>query len=354
MPHASRPAYLLATLAVLVLAFFVRVGFDRATQGRVAKGAKPVHRANAGELRDALANRGVLCVGCTAGLGEAIAERAAEAGAKVVVVGRRQSAHLRDRAFHGTGSVRHVTADLSSMKEAARLAKELMRQERFSYIMFTVGILAPPTRDESTEGIEIDLAVSYLSRLVFAANALPQLWPISPQRHARVFVMGFPGTTNTFNIDVANLNSDTKPYSAWGAHELTIAGNEALVKHLAAKFEHRVDVFGLNPGLIPTDIRANITGGSGTLTHAAVEGLISALAPTPKDYARVVVDLMASADLGEKHLHPSGTSFNQRGVALMDSLWIEQDPSLARKLIDASVQLVKAKAGDGVLPASFA
>ena len=96
-------------------------------------------------------------VGGTGGLGRSIGRALASRGAAVTVVGQT----FRDQ---GAG-IDFLKADLSLMREAERVARELPA-EQLDLVVLTTGIFAAPARQETAEGIERDMAVSYLSRLV--------------------------------------------------------------------------------------------------------------------------------------------------------------------------------------------
>lgn len=50
-----------------------------------------------------------------------------------------------------------------------------MPAERLDLVIFTTGIFAARKRQETTEGIERDMAISYLSRLVIVREIAPYL-----------------------------------------------------------------------------------------------------------------------------------------------------------------------------------
>ena len=109
-----------------------------------------------------LSGKRVAIVGGTGGLGRALARFMAERGADVTVVGRR----FRD---DGTPRIRFVEADLESMAEAKRIAG-VLAVEQLDMLVLTTGIMAARQREQTGEGLERDLAVSYLSRLVIVGE----------------------------------------------------------------------------------------------------------------------------------------------------------------------------------------
>src|SRR5262245_38901129 len=133
----------------------------------------------------------VAVIGGTGGIGRAFSRFMASRGASLVVVGQT----FRDSEVPG---IEFIKTDLSLMREARRVAA-LLPAETADLFVFTTGILAGPKRQETAEGIERDMAVSYLSRLVIVREIAPHLGKRRPaaQMKPRVFVMGFPGVGPT-------------------------------------------------------------------------------------------------------------------------------------------------------------
>jgi NAD(P)-dependent dehydrogenase (short-subunit alcohol dehydrogenase family) len=264
-----------------------------------------------------LAGRRIVAIGGTDGLGRAIARLAAERGAEVTVVGRT----FRDP---DVPRISFVRADLSSMAEARRLGATLPADP--DVVLLTNGILAPGTRQTTAEGLEVDTAVSYLSRVAVLDALLPRLRAPRP----RVFVMGFPGAGNLG--DPSDLNAE-RTYRQMDVHMNTVAGNEALVLELAR--HPGIGAFGLNPGLVKTNIRANVFG-EGTLTQRVAETLIGLFTPTPERYARTVLPILFAPELEAR----TGLHFNQKGKPILptdglDDARVSAFGASARALIGA-------------------
>lgn len=100
----------------------------------------------------------VVIIGGTGGIGRALSRFMASCGANITVVGQT----FRDSDIP---EMRFVKADLSLMSEAKNVAEKI-DAESANLIIFTNGIFAAPKREETSEGIERDLAISYLNRLV--------------------------------------------------------------------------------------------------------------------------------------------------------------------------------------------
>ena len=245
-------------------------------------------------------------IGGTGGLGREIAKSFASRGAQVTVVGQT----FRDE---GSSNLTFLKADLSLMREARRVASELPA-EKLDLVVFTTGIVAATKRQETAEGLERDMAISYLSRLVILREIAPRLGTARTSTLGstapRIFVMGFPGTGQAGTL--GDLNAD-RGYSAMTVHMNTVAGNEMLVLDAAQRFPN-VATFGLNPGLIRTNIRDNFLG-HGSLKSRVMEALIGLFTPTPQTYAERITPLLLAPELTGH----SGALFNQKGEAIEPS-----------------------------------
>lgn len=263
-----------------------------------------------------LATWKIAIVGGTGGLGRAIGKVLASRGASVTVVGQT----FRDQGVPG---LTFLQADLSLMREAERVAAALPAED-LDLVLFTTGIIAAPTREVTAEGLERDMAGSYLSRLVMLRELGPRLGrgrtAERARRKPRVFVMGYPGTGQAGTL--GDLNAE-KSYDAMKVHMNTVAGNEMLVLDGARRHPH-LSVFGLNPGLIKTNIRDNYFG-AGSFKSRFVETFIGWLTPTPETYAERIAPLLVSPDLEER----SGALFDKKGNAILPSPAFTDDAHLA-------------------------
>lgn len=251
-----------------------------------------------------LAGRRLVVVGGTNGLGRAIASAAVSRGAHVTVVGRT----FRDTASE---QLAFVPADLSSLREAVALGEKLPVEDS-DLLLFTTGTFAGKVREETPEGAERDMAVSFLSRLAILRGLTDRLGTARAEQpfRPRVFVMGSPGWGELGTI--TDLNSE-RDYKAMKAHGNTVAGNEALVIAGDTRFPGP-SFFGMAPGVIKTDIRANFLG-EGSAAHRVTESLIGLLAQSADSYARRMLPLLFTPAL-EGH---SGAMFGSKGTPVRPS-----------------------------------
>ena len=270
-----------------------------------------------------LSSKRLAVIGGTNGLGRAIAQQALTRGGEVTVVGRT----FRDEP---AARLTFVAADLSSMSEAVRVGRELPA-ESFDVVLFTTGIIAAKSREETTEHVERDVAISYLSRLAVLQGLSPRLGSARADSapRPRVFVMGSPGAGTIGNPD--DLNSEDS-YRSMAAHANTIAGNEILVLGAQDRFPGPA-FFGLAPGLIKTGIRSNMLG-EGSLTHKLVETTVGFFMQSPETYAKRVVPLLFASELEGR----SGLMFGSKAKPILatrglDSAYIDRYLSASEALL---------------------
>ncbi|HZV99306.1 MAG TPA: hypothetical protein VFF74_09985 [Methylophilaceae bacterium] len=240
----------------------------------------------------------------------------------------------------GIPGIEFIKADLSLMREAQHVAT-LIPAETLDLVIFTTGIFAASERQVTSEGIERDMAISYLNRLVILRSIAPKLGMkrAAASLKPRVFIMGYPGSGQIGTPD--DLNAE-KSYRAMVAHMNTVAGNEMLVLDAAKHYPHAT-FFGLNPGLIKTNIRDNFLG-KDSLKSRLTEGLIGLLAPSADTYAQRLAPLLVSPDI-EGH---SGALFNRKGLAILPSQGLTD--THIRKFMAASEALTT-RAGIQGIPA---
>jgi NAD(P)-dependent dehydrogenase (short-subunit alcohol dehydrogenase family) len=269
-----------------------------------------------------LEGKNIVVIGGTSGIGQALARQAAVNGAEVTVVGRTQ----RDNGMN------FVKADLSLITEAKRVASELP-VETLDTVIFTVGIVPGKIRQETTEGVELDMAASALSRHVMLREMAGRL-----KATARVFIWGFPGSKGVISTtNVKDFNSELAYEGGFGtAHMNTVALNEALVHYWASK---GMLIYGMNPGLIKTNIRNSMHGGG--FAGSIMEFLINCFNPNVDKYARKILPLLIAPELNEY----AGIMFGQKGTAILPSVELLNNGVVA-EWIDAADTMVKQIAGN--------
>lgn len=268
----------------------------------------------------------VAIIGGTGGLGRAIGVLLARLGAEVIVVGQT----FRDE---GVKNLTFIRADLSSMEVSKEVAQRLAT-EALDILLFTAGIFASSERQVTAEDLERDMAVSYLNRLVMIKIIVPKLKKAKNVLGftPRVFVMGYPGSGQLGTID--DLNQENN-YGLMKTHMSTVAGNEALVL-LGADYYPGVNFYGLNPGIVKTNIRNNLLGENSWKSYI-LEGLIGLITKTPEQYAARIVPLLVAPEIEER----TGTMYNDKGDAIFASDGMTN--GYAASYIQASEDLLNSK-----------
>jgi NAD(P)-dependent dehydrogenase (short-subunit alcohol dehydrogenase family) len=284
------------------------------------------------ELQNAMMKKRVLIVGGTAGIGKALAIHCMKRGAEVTIVGRRKP----DESLK---AAQFISKDLALMKNAQALTSEL-NVSKYDIAIFSNGIMTGSVRQESAEMIELDMAVSYLSRFAFASKLFGRTsfgFDRSDQtRKPRIFIIGFPGYKNEATVDDFN---QEKEYKQWAAHMNTVVGNEALVRFWSEN-DKNVNVYGINPGLIQTEIR-DAALGKGSWLSWVVESLIGSLSKSASQYAdNILGPLLVAPALEDMNL----ALFKADGTLLKANPWLESKINYDRVIQESQKLLQKALA----------
>jgi NAD(P)-dependent dehydrogenase (short-subunit alcohol dehydrogenase family) len=142
-----------------------------------------------------LSNKTILVTGSTDGVGRAVAERLAADGAHVLVHGRdrkRGESLIAAITKAGKGKATLYLADLSSMEEVRRLAKDVLADNsHIDVLINNAGIgFAPPGRQVTADGYELRFAVNYLAGFLLTRLLLPTLTASAPARIVNVASLG--------------------------------------------------------------------------------------------------------------------------------------------------------------------
>lgn len=164
-----------------------------------------------------------LVTGATGGLGYETALELARAGADVVLAGRSEAkgaAALKSIRSEVPGAkVAYETLDLSLLDNVAHFAADFSaRHGRLDLLVNNAGVMAPPNRQTTGDGLELQFATNYLSHFALTARLLPLLMAAPAPR---VVPLASIAARNG-RIDFANLQSerDYKPMTSYSQTKL--------------------------------------------------------------------------------------------------------------------------------------
>lgn len=210
--------------------------------------------------------RGKIAVvtGGTDGIGAATALRLCREGAKVIVVGRspEKAARLVARADTSNGgSLRPVPADFSLMRNVVETVEQLAGSvDHIDVLVHAVGILLPRT-EHTVEGIEKDLAVSYLSRFAYLEEAHRHGLLSRDTRLVNISASS-PRVPSYARMEFQPL-SEVRARVGMRSHGQAQLANDLLT--IQAPHRYGLTAVGYGPGSVRTQIRREVPGPIRTL-----------------------------------------------------------------------------------------
>jgi NAD(P)-dependent dehydrogenase (short-subunit alcohol dehydrogenase family) len=193
----------------------------------------------------------ILVTGATDGLGRALARELAARGATVLVHGRRQE-RLDDtlrEIREGTGSdrLRPYRADLASLEQVRRLAREVGAEQRLDVLVNNAGLAGTGDREVSADGLELRFAVNYLAPFLLTRLLLPLLRRSAPARIVNVASVG----QVPIDFDDVLLERGWEPLRAYRQSKLAqVMFTFELAERLRAAGETGVTVTALHPATL--------------------------------------------------------------------------------------------------------
>lgn len=199
---------------------------------------------------------GKTCVitGSTGGIGRVTALRLAEAGARVVIIGRdrqRGQAMVDDlRRRHGSDAADVFAADLSSRAQRSALAEAILqRHPRIDVLVNNAGGMFG-RRTTSDDGLEMTFALNHMGYFHLSHLLLPAIRAAAPARIVNVASDAHFGVSLDFD-DLQNERS----YRRLRAYKRSKLANVYFTYELAKRLEGSgVTVNALHPGFVATEI----------------------------------------------------------------------------------------------------
>ena len=179
-------------------------------------------------VRDMASQQGSLAVitGATGGLGYETALALAGAGARVVLTGRNPAkgaaALSQIRAAHPDADIRYDTLDLASLASIQDFAERFKRQhDALDVLVNNGGVMAPPTRQATADGFELQFGTNYLSHFALTAQLLPPLMQGRPARVVNLSSMAHRFGAS-IHFDDLNWAHSYRAFAAYGQSKLAM------------------------------------------------------------------------------------------------------------------------------------
>ncbi len=223
---------------------------------------------------DALRSRTVVITGASDGIGRALAERCARAGARVVLVGRNEAktrnaaAEIRTRT--GSDDVTFEVADLLHLEEQVALAERLRAAHPVLHALVNNAGALFLDREVTRDGIERTFALNHLAYVQLGVRLLPSLLaaagPGAPARMVNIASRAHTGA----RLDLDDLQGE-HGWSGWRAYAASKLANILFTRALAARVDARcLCVHAVHPGLVASRFAAN-NGAAGRLQRRVMD-----------------------------------------------------------------------------------
>jgi NAD(P)-dependent dehydrogenase (short-subunit alcohol dehydrogenase family) len=257
--------------------------------------------------------RVALVTGGTDGIGRAVALQLARGGDRVLFVGRsaQRGEQVLAELRKALPRVDHdfLPADLSLLAETARVADGVERHtDRLDAVVFCAGILST-VPEWTSEGLERNFVLNYLSRYLLARRLLPMLTQAPSGRLVLVANAGKYGDS---------LDFDDLQYR-WGKPGLRVSGrtqfaNDLLAVELASQLrDTQVEVTCVFPGITDTAVFRNARG-LPPLVRALSPVMVRLMASSPEEAARTPVFLAQDARAASTGGRFYGPKLKERAV----------------------------------------
>lgn len=231
--------------------------------------------------RDALAGRTALITGPTSGLGRATAERLADIGARLILVGRSEERLLavRDALIDRTGEdrFRAVVADMSSLASVRAAVEHISTVEpRLDVLVDNAGAINDE-RTETPEGLEMTFATMVAGPFVLIDGLLPMLEASGDGRVISVV----SGGMYLQPLPLDDLQFEHGDYDGTRAYARAKRASTVLIREWARRYEGHVRFDAMHPGWADTPGLAESLPG--------FYGLMGPLLRTPAEGADTIV-----------------------------------------------------------------
>ncbi len=211
-----------------------------------------------------LSDKTYVITGTSSGIGTVIAYELAKRGAQVIA-GNRNVAKAEKamaefkRSSDDLSGLRILQLDISSMQSVREFAEVVNADPNITHInglLLNAGIMALPTRKESVDGFELQMATNVLGHHLLTSLLMPKI-----QLATRAVVVSTSSSASSTVSDKRiwdDLNTEKK-YDAWEVYGLSkiaaVQFRDGLRKIIKdAKLEDKIHAYSTHPGLTATPL----------------------------------------------------------------------------------------------------
>jgi NAD(P)-dependent dehydrogenase (short-subunit alcohol dehydrogenase family) len=208
-----------------------------------------------------------IVTGATGGLGLETALDLAGAGAEVILAGRNPAKGAAAEAFirerHAKAHLRFEMVDLASLASVEAFAGQLLAQGRLVDILVNnAGVMAPPRRQTTLDGFELQLGTNYLSHFALTGRLLPLL---SAGQARVVQLSSIAHRGGKIGLDDLNADRGYKAFEVYAQSKLAMLMFALELDRRSQAQGWRLTSVAAHPGIASTDLVANGAGAGGHL-----------------------------------------------------------------------------------------
>ncbi|MBI4068105.1 SDR family oxidoreductase [Candidatus Kaiserbacteria bacterium] len=272
----------------------------------------------------------ILITGGTSGIGKETVRKLSFTEATVVFTARDakkgESTKKEITEETGNNNIGYLLCDLASLTSIKECAREFQkRYNRLDVLINNAGVL-PQERQESKDGIELNLAVNYLAPFLLTNLLLPLLKQCAPAQV--VNVSSSLHAEGMINFEDLQSKKSFDKYKAYAQSKLALI---LFTKKLAKKLDGSgVTVNALHPGVVGTEMTMQNVRKMNPITAFIYKRTLI----TPAQGAETSVYLATSPDVAVV----SGEYFVSKKISHASPL--ASDKAVAEKLWDISAKLV--------------
>jgi NAD(P)-dependent dehydrogenase (short-subunit alcohol dehydrogenase family) len=184
----------------------------------------------------------ILITGGTSGLGHQLAMLFLRRGYYVVITGRRELSFPEKQ-----NNFSFYRVDFSDMKTTSEVFRKIAGSHQFDIVINNAGILSPPQRTLSKDGMEYTFQVNFLAHLLVNEIIIKNKLDTKPLIIATI-------TSPVYKLSKVNI-SKSQNYSALGAYSDSKFYSAIMCSHLADVYKGRNFVFfSFDPGVFGSGI----------------------------------------------------------------------------------------------------